>query len=187
MRKLLAVSGHTSMLDRRANARSLRLPFAPTQFRHILGEPTHIGDPDYAMTDLAEQTVDSDSAACGLTVFHDGSCALCRREIALVQGMTAHSDIAFVDVSGRHGDAAPGLTTEAAMRRFHVRRADGTLLSGARAFIELWSVTPRFAWVKALARWPLVVRVLDGLYSGVLIIRPPLSRAVQRFDTWRGK
>ena len=129
----------------------------------------------------------NDGGQCDLTVFHDGSCALCRREIALVQGMTAKSDIAFIDVSHRDGEAAPGLTADAAMRRFHVRRADGTLLSGARAFIELWCRTPRFAWVKHLAQWPGVVSVLDVGYSGLLIIRPPLSRALQRFDNWRGR
>lgn len=139
------------------------------------------------MTELSDQNTEGDGGHCSLTVFHDGSCALCRREIALVQGMTANSDIAFVDVSNRAGDAAPGLTTDAAMRRFHVRRADGTLLSGARAFIELWSQTPRFAWVKHLARWPIVIRALDSLYSGLLIIRPPLSRTLHRFETWRGR
>lgn len=133
---------------------------------------------------------DLDSAAigerCELTVFHDGSCGLCRREIAMAQKMTAGLDVGFVDVSNRVGEAvAPGLTADSAMRRFHVRRADGTLLSGAAAFIELWSKSQRLAWLKHLARWPFVLRMLDIVYSGILIIRPPLSRLVNRIDAWR--
>ena len=139
------------------------------------------------MPDHAGQSEDRSAEQCSLTVFHDGSCALCRREIALVQGLTADANIAFIDVSNRSGDAAPGLSADAAMRRFHVRRADGTTLSGARAFIELWSKTSRLAWISNLARWPSAIRALDILYSGLLIIRPPLSRAVRRFDTWRGR
>ena len=65
----------------------------------------------------AEHNDDSANASCSLTVFHDGSCALCRREIGFVQNMVADRDIAFVDVSNRSGEAAPGLTTDAAMRR----------------------------------------------------------------------
>lgn len=140
------------------------------------------------MTTDAKRDLDASSEHCTLTVFHDGSCALCRREIALVQSMTADRAIAFVDVSDRSGEAvAPGLTADNAMRRFHVRRADGTVFSGARAFIELWSETPRLAWLRHLARWPLAIGALDVLYSGLLIVRPPLSRLMGRFDVRRGK
>lgn len=137
------------------------------------------------MTANADVNTAATGEQCGLTVFHDGSCALCRREIAIAQTMTAGCDVAFVDVSNREGEAvAPGLNADVAMRRFHVRRADGTLLSGAAAFIELWARTPRLAWLKRLSRWPFVVRTLDAVYSGILVIRPPLSRLVNRVDTW---
>lgn len=137
------------------------------------------------MTDEADV---SQQAACSLTVFHDGSCALCQREIALAHRLTDGANIAFVDVSATPGTVvAPGLTANAAMRRFHVRRADGTLVSGARAFIELWSQSPRLAWLRKLGDWPSVIRALDVLYSGLLVIRPPLSRLVRRIDTRRAQ
>ncbi len=57
-----------------------------------------------------------------LTVFFDGSCPLCRREIALYQGLPSKQFIRWVDVSTP--TALPsGLTCELAMRRFHVRDA----------------------------------------------------------------
>lgn len=136
----------------------------------------------------ADLNSDATGEQCGLTVFHDGSCALCRREIAIAQNMTVGRDVAFIDVSNRAGEAvAPGLDADAAMRRFHVRRADGTLLSGAAAFVELWSTSPRLAWLKHLTRWPFVMRTLDTVYSGILVIRPPLSRLVNRIDVWRAR
>ncbi|HPG88110.1 MAG TPA: DUF393 domain-containing protein [Hyphomicrobium sp.] len=124
--------------------------------------------------------------ACSLTVFHDGSCPLCRREIALVQKLTAGENIAFVDVSApATGEVAPGLSADTAMRRFHVRRADGTLISGAAAFLELWSQSPRLIWLSKVARWPHAVAALDVLYSGVLIVRPTLSKIVRRIENWQ--
>lgn len=136
------------------------------------------------MTD--EPTVQQD--ACSLTVFHDGSCALCQREIALAHRMTDGANITFVDVSAAPGTTvAPGLAADEAMRRFHVRRADGTLVRGAHAFIELWSRSPRLGWLSKLADWPLAIRALDVLYAGLLFIRPPLSRLVRRFDERRAQ
>jgi predicted DCC family thiol-disulfide oxidoreductase YuxK len=128
---------------------------------------------------------EAEAAAACLTVFHDGSCPLCRREIALVQKLTAGEAIAFVDVSGRDaGNVAPGLSADAAMARFHVRRADGQVISGAAAFLELWSQSPRLSWLSKFAARPLVVRGLDRIYSAVLVIRPAVARLVRR---WEGR
>ena len=118
-----------------------------------------------------------------LTVYHDGSCPLCRREIALVRKLTAPEAVTFVDVSGSAGqDVVPGLTADQAMRRFHVRRADGRLVSGAAAFLEMWAQSPRLRFLNILSRRPLIVAFLDLVYGAFLAVRPTISRAVGRFD-----
>lgn len=124
--------------------------------------------------------------AC-LTVYHDGSCPLCQREIALAQSLTHGHAIAFVDVSGLPdmGHVAPDLSASDAMRRFHVRRADGTLLHGAAAFIEMWSTSAKLKWLAPLGSSRRVVAVLDFLYGGFLRLRPALSAALKRYDRWK--
>ena len=118
-----------------------------------------------------------------LTVFHDGSCPLCQREIALARRVTAGAGVAFVDVSGvSAGEVAPGLTADAAMRRFHVQRADGTMLSGAAAFLEMWSRSRRLAWLQKVARRPSLVAGLDRLYTFLLLIRPAISGLLRRIE-----
>lgn len=125
------------------------------------------------------QKIDT-SEAC-LTVYHDGTCPLCRREIALARRVT--EAVAFVDVSGAGAtEVAPGLTGEVAMQRFYVRRANGETLSGAAAFLEMWSQSPRLHWLRGWNRRPWLVRGLDAVYSLFLRIRPTISGALRRFE-----
>lgn len=124
--------------------------------------------------------------AC-MTIYHDGSCPLCQREIALVKSLTNDGAIAFRDVSTLEAQehVAADLTAADAMGRFHVRRADGTLVSGAAAFIEMWSVSPRLRFLSVVGRSRTAVAMLDGVYGVFLKARPSLSRALRRYDQWR--
>ena len=58
----------------------------------------------------------------------------------------------------------------------------GTLVSGAAAFIELWSQTPRLKWLSKLADRPVLVGALDGVYSAFLVVRPAISGLVRRLE-----
>lgn len=125
-------------------------------------------------------------AAC-MTVYHDGSCPLCQREISLIRSLTNEQQVVFSDVSQipPATRVATDLTAADAMRRFHVRRADGSLVSGAAAFIEMWSMSPRLGFLEKLGRVPVAVRMLDAVYVAFLRARPPLSAALARYDRWR--
>ena len=70
----------------------------------------------------------------GLTVWHDGACPLCRREIALMRRLDRRRAIAFVDAS----DAASSCPIDRGdlLARLHARE-DGRLLSGAAAFAAM--------------------------------------------------
>lgn len=120
-----------------------------------------------------------------LTVLYDGSCPLCRREIAHLRRLAAHrpgAPLDFVDVA-----SAPcsGLACERALllARFHVRRADGTLVSGAAAFVLMWSRLPGWRWLARLARVPGVLPLLELAYRTFLRIRPALQRAAARLES----
>ena len=112
-----------------------------------------------------------------LSVFFDGSCPLCTREIDFYRRRPGAQAVEWVDVSAVEGDAvAPGLTREAAMARFHVRRGDGALISGAAAFAELWRALPGFRLIGRIATvWPLTP-LLELAYCAFLPVRPRLQR-----------
>jgi predicted DCC family thiol-disulfide oxidoreductase YuxK len=116
-----------------------------------------------------------------LTVFYDGSCPLCRAEIGYYARADEEGRLRFIDVAHSTADPACGLSRQQAMSRFHVLRADGTLVSGADAFVTVWRRLPRWRWVAWLAGAPGVKIVLEGAYRLLLRLRPTLSRMLKRF------
>jgi len=72
-----------------------------------------------------------ENACDALTVYYDGACPLCRMEISHYRKQEGAERIAFVDVAQAQDAPGPDLTREAALARFHVRGADGALVSGA--------------------------------------------------------
>jgi predicted DCC family thiol-disulfide oxidoreductase YuxK len=104
-----------------------------------------------------------------LTVYYDGACPVCRREIGYYQGRTGEA-VAYCDVAATV-DPAPDLTREYALKRFHVRLADGQLVSGAAAFLALWGQVPGFSRIASLLSVKPVVAMLDVAYLGFLRLR----------------
>ncbi|MBK9571452.1 MAG: DUF393 domain-containing protein [Rhodoferax sp.] len=121
-----------------------------------------------------------EGAACSaLTVMYDGACPLCRHEIALYQSLAPKDTVAWLDVSKATAQIGP---TERAryMQRFHVRRSDGQLLSGAAAFVALWLVMPGWRWLGTMGRLPGITPLLELAYRGFLRLRPYLQRWLRR-------
>jgi predicted DCC family thiol-disulfide oxidoreductase YuxK len=116
-----------------------------------------------------------------LTVWHDGSCPLCQREIALMRRLDRHKRIAFVDASG---DAALSCPLDRAdlLARFHARE-DGVLLSGAAAFAAMWRAIPLLRPLGLLARNRPVLAVLERGYRLFLRMRPRLQRVARRMES----
>lgn len=112
-----------------------------------------------------------------LSVYYDGACPICTREIDFYRRRTDAESVAWIDVS--RCDAAevrPGLTRGQALARFHVAAADGRLISGGPAFAALWSVVPGFRWLGLLFRSRPAAAALEGAYRVALIVRPRLQK-----------
>lgn len=107
-----------------------------------------------------------------LTVYYDGGCPACRREMAHYQLQPGASSVDFVDASS-DADAliTAGLDRQAAIERLHARDAEGRWFIGVPAFRELWLRLPRYA--------PWARRFLPLLDS------PAMAWAYARFCRWR--
>lgn len=103
-------------------------------------------------------------------VYFDGGCPVCSREIAFYKTRMADAGINWRNVDAT-GQLAPDLTRDEAMARFHIRQADGRLVSGARAFLALWRNDRRLSIIaRILDRQPFLW-VLELGYVGFLKAR----------------
>lgn len=115
----------------------------------------------------------------GLTVLYDGACPLCRREIAVYRGLQPlrpESSVCFADVSDTQVPLPAGTTREQLLARFHVQGPGGELLSGAQAFLALWSALPGWRWLALIGRVPGATASMERAYRLFLRFRPTLQR-----------
>lgn len=113
-----------------------------------------------------------------VTVWYDGACPLCLREIAFMRRLDRRGAIDFVDVSNKDAVNCPADRTRL-LERFHASE-DGKLLSGAAAFAAMWRAIPVLRPLGLLARNRVVLALLERLYIVFLRHRPKLQRWVSR-------
>ena len=112
-----------------------------------------------------------------LTVWFDGDCPLCLREIALMRRLDRAKAIRFVDATD--ADASCPVDRADLLTRFHARE-DGVLLSGATAFAAMWRAIPVLRPLGLIARRRWVLALLERAYRAFLRVRPRLQRFVAR-------
>lgn len=89
-----------------------------------------------------------------VTVFYDGVCPICVREMQQYRRYETDGAIIWFDITGQ--DAwlkSHGIDPQAALLELHVLDQDGELVLGVDAFILLWQRAPLFkplAWLVSL-------------------------------------
>ena len=124
---------------------------------------------------MAAETMNSEAAA--VTVWFDGACPLCVREIALMRRLDRLGRIDFVEA--REAQGCP-IDTETLLARFHAQEADGPIVSGAAAFAAMWRAIPALRPLGLLARSRPLLWLLERLYLVFLKVRPALQRLVRK-------
>jgi predicted DCC family thiol-disulfide oxidoreductase YuxK len=114
-----------------------------------------------------------------VTVWFDGDCPLCTREISLVRKLDKRRAISFVDITAA-GSVCPINPTEL-LARFHAQE-DGIMLSGAAAFAAMWRAIPALRPFGLAARNRIILSVLERLYTVFLRHRPKLQRLVTKLE-----
>ncbi len=108
------------------------------------------------------------------TMFYDGGCPLCSREVAHYQRLDKNRRIELIDIHAHpHLVDSIGVNHEEAMARLHVRDETGQVQTGVWAFAAIWDALPYYRW---LARTLRALRLL-----------PALDLAYTWFARWRFK
>ena len=108
-----------------------------------------------------------------VTVWYDGACPLCLREIALMRRLDRAGRIRFIDAE--KGDASCPLDRAVLLSRFHAQE-NGVMLSGAAAFAAMWRAIPLLRPLGLLARLPVFAALFERAYLAFLKVRPHLQR-----------
>ncbi len=116
-----------------------------------------------------------------VTVFYDGACPLCAREIGFYRQREGAEAVTWLDVSAVEDiEVAPGLSKDQALARFHVLDPQGKLLTGGAAFAQLWRALPGFRLLGRIGQTAPAAWVLKHAYNGFLRLRPRLQAWFRR-------
>lgn len=104
------------------------------------------------------------TAVATFTLYFDGACPFCVREVRWLARRDRRDALRLVDISAADFDpAAHGGTAESFMAQIHGRRGDGTLLTGMAVFREAYAAVG-LGWLTAPTGWPLLRPIFDFAY-----------------------
>ena len=116
-----------------------------------------------------------------LTIYYDGLCHLCSREINHYRSNAGAAKVSFVDTTSVGFDPRKeGLDPREINKTMHVKRSDGKIFQGVEAFIEIWHVLTGYAWLAQLFSLPIVkypAKLGYGIFSRIRPLLPRRSRA----------
>lgn len=100
-----------------------------------------------------------------LTVFYDGRCGLCDREIAFYRRRARPGSVRWLNIWDQPPElAAAGLTPALCLQQLHLLDEQQHLHTGVNAFVRLWQTVPALAWLARLARFAPVRWLLSAGY-----------------------
>ena len=118
-----------------------------------------------------------DTSQVEITVFYDGLCQLCSREIDHYRKMRGSHRISFVDITAAGFDAqVEGLDPYKVHQSLHVRDVNGQIYVGVDSFLQIWSRLDSMKKVVPLASWGPVKKVLQAGYFCFAKVRPLLPK-----------
>lgn len=99
-----------------------------------------------------------------LTIFYDGKCPLCVREMRHLKAKDRKHQITFIDLHGEQfAPYADRIDAVAADRILHGLTADAQIIRGLDVTHRAWSLVGR-GWLTAPLRWPVLRWFADHGY-----------------------
>ena len=115
-----------------------------------------------------------------MTEYFDRSCPLCQAEIGYYRRKDQVGALCLADISKTGAVTPEGITRQRATERLAVRASDRRVLSGAAAFVEIWTRLPNWRWAARAASLPGALAALELGYRMFLPVWPFVSRLFGR-------
>ncbi len=97
------------------------------------------------------------------TLFYDGQCPLCAREISTLRKLQ-RGRLIFADIHDQRESSNNLPGREALLRRLHLMTWNGEWVTGLHANVRAWSHTP-FGFLFKRLLWPGIYTIAEKVYS----------------------
>jgi predicted DCC family thiol-disulfide oxidoreductase YuxK len=99
-----------------------------------------------------------------ITVFYDGACGICRREMERYRAKDKNARLKFVNVNRPDFDAkSEGLDTEKIFDYLHAKDGGGRMVRGVEAFVWIWMACG-YGILPVVAQLPIVKQLARASY-----------------------
>ena len=100
-----------------------------------------------------------------LTIFFDGGCPLCKREVDVLQSRNQKGYLNFIDIntSDFYLDLKYGITYKQAMERIHALKSDGSVIKDIKVFQEAYTLIG-LGWIYAPTKLPIFDKFIEFIY-----------------------
>ena len=101
-----------------------------------------------------------------LTIFFDGGCPLCKREVDFLQSRNQKGYLCFIDINNSdfYLDLKYGITYKQAMERIHALKRDGSVIKDIKVFQEAYTLIG-LGWIYAPTRLPFFDKFFESIYK----------------------
>lgn len=112
------------------------------------------------------------------TVFFDGACHLCSREIRHYTKIEEAKDFEWVNIASKDFLADRyGLDPKRVHLEMHAMDESGHIHTGVKAFVEIWKRLPRWRVLAKIIQWPVFFQLAQlGYILFARLIRPVLPK-----------
>ena len=101
-----------------------------------------------------------------LTIFFDGGCPFCKREVDFLQSKNKKGYLSFIDINSSEFslELKYGITYKQAMERIHALKSDGSVIKDIKVFQEAYSLIG-LGWIYAPTKLPILDKFIDFIYG----------------------
>ena len=100
-----------------------------------------------------------------LTIFFDGCCPLCKREVDFLQSRNQKGYLRFLDINSSdfYLDLKYGINYKQAMERIHAWKSDGSVIKDIKVFQEAYDLID-LGWIYAPTKIPIFDKFIEFIY-----------------------
>ena len=100
-----------------------------------------------------------------VTVFYDGKCGLCSREISHYRNIAPEGVFAWVDITSCTDELEKaGISYVDALKRLHVQDNEGNIYIGVNAFILIWQQLKKWRLLAFIVKIPIIWHIFHIAY-----------------------